>query len=135
MTPGALFMCQRTCLALLRNLLPSPSTLRAQTMNLRDLWNRNVRLRQFLFRSNRYGDRSRNEQVADSPRTALSFLPHDAMHSASVLSRRKMSIRPSVTRRYCVKTANNHHRLLRQKAAKYHIRTQKYTKLHTQNYT
>ena len=27
----------------------------------------------------------------------------------------------------------NHHRLLRQKAAKYHIRTQKYTKLHAQN--
>jgi len=25
---------------------------------------------------------------------------------------------------------SNHHRLLRQKAAKYHIRTQKYTKLH-----
>jgi len=29
----------------------------------------------------------------------------------------------------------NHHRLLRQKTAKYHIRTQKYTKLHTQNTT
>jgi len=32
-------------------------------------------------------------------------------------------------------TPCNHHRLLRQKAAKYHIRTQKYTKLHTQNMT
>jgi len=33
------------------------------------------------------------------------------------------------------RTATNNHRLLRQKAAKYHIRTQKYTKLYTQNYT
>jgi len=30
---------------------------------------------------------------------------------------------------------HGYHRLLRQKAAKYHIRTQKYTKLHTQNMT
>jgi len=31
--------------------------------------------------------------------------------------------------------ASCNHRLLRQKAAKYHIRTQQYTKLHTQNMT